>query len=72
MGVLEGLVDHKGWHSRCGWVWDTPLSTERILQTLVNRGLASKKTDPDTGRSVYQATPAGQSAVKRSQHDSDE
>jgi len=42
-GVLNSLRDHGQWHKRfpgCGWVWDTPSNTKKILDTLVKRGLA--------------------------------
>lgn len=46
--VLEGLYQHHGWHNRrCGWNWDTPRNTERIMETLVSRGLVTKAGNND-------------------------
>lgn len=43
-GVLSSIREHGQWHSRgfgCGWVWDTPSNTRKILDTLVKRGLVT-------------------------------
>jgi hypothetical protein len=37
--VLESLQQHGYWHAGCGWVWDTTRGTERLLNSLVRRGL---------------------------------
>jgi hypothetical protein len=38
-GVLQSLRDHGSWHTGAGWYWDTFANTERILDSLVKRGL---------------------------------
>jgi len=43
--LLKSLKMHNYWHCACGWVWDTPSGTERILETLVRRGLVSRKEE---------------------------
>ncbi len=41
--ILNSLERHGSWHGRgCGWVWDTHAGTERVLETLVKRGLVNK------------------------------
>ncbi len=44
--VLKSLQEHGYW-SRvgCGWLWDTWSNTERIMESLVRRGLATKTTE---------------------------
>ena len=65
--VLGCLIRHKFWSaSGCGWVWNTPGGTARIMDTLVNRGFAIKLW-PDGGfttRVVYKPTDAGRKALK--------
>lgn len=43
VSVLESLVEHKIWSRRGlgGWLWDTPSNTERVMDSLVKRGLAT-------------------------------
>ena len=57
--VLKSLQDHGYW-SRvgCGWLWDTPSNTERIMESLVRRGLAAKTTEGK--RVVYKPATTGQ------------
>lgn len=43
--VLQSLVEFGRWHRGCGWLWDTNAGTERILDSLVRRGLARKDKD---------------------------
>lgn len=41
-GVLSALRRHGEWSCRAGWVWDTRRRTERILESLVKRGLVER------------------------------
>jgi len=41
--MLDALRKHGRWSRNCGWLWDTPSGTERILDSLVRRGLARKR-----------------------------
>ena len=41
--VLESLREHGVWYEGCGWRWDTWSNTARIMDRLVQRGLATKK-----------------------------
>ena len=44
--VLRSLRNHGYWHySRCGWYWDTLGNTEKVLDSLVRRGLVTKDGD---------------------------
>ncbi len=43
--VLKSL-DRGPWHEHCGWLWDTPSGTRRILNSLVKRGLVVHETLP--------------------------
>ncbi|USC17073.1 hypothetical protein [Rhodococcus sp. 11-3] len=42
--VLEALLDHGQWYAGCGWVWDTVSGTDRVMRSLVRRGLAEQTT----------------------------
>lgn len=42
--VLRCLKDHGQWFRGCGWVWNTHSGTERILDSLVKRGLVETGT----------------------------
>lgn len=45
-GVLRALQsDRYGgvWYPGCGWIWSTRSETERLLDSLVNRGLATRE-----------------------------
>lgn len=49
--VLSSLKQHGYWYSGygCGWLWDTPSNTRRIMESLVKKGYAkvSSITLPD-------------------------
>jgi hypothetical protein len=53
--VWKSLQEHGYW-SRvgCGWLWDTPSNTARIMESLVRRGLATKTVDGH--RIIYKPT----------------
>lgn len=44
--VLSSL-DRGPWHEWCGWIWDTPSGTRRILNSLVKRGLVVREVRPN-------------------------
>jgi hypothetical protein len=48
--ILESLKGHKLYYPGCGWYWDTPSGTVKLLESLVKRGLARKVREK---RSVY-------------------
>ena len=51
--VLKAMRDHGMWSvSGCGWHWNGRMSTERIIKTLVRRGLVKVET-MNNGRVVY-------------------
>jgi hypothetical protein len=52
VSMLAALKRHRSWYSGCGWLWDTVKGTERILDSLVRRGLVVR-TQYLTGRVVY-------------------
>jgi len=65
-GLLGALSAHGSWYGGswgCGWHWDGRANTERILDTLVARGLVRKAIEPVLGgatvRPVYRVTEAG-------------
>jgi len=37
--ILRALKQHKGWYRGAGWRWSSTGETERLLETLVKRGL---------------------------------
>ena len=42
--MLWSLQSHGSWHDcGCGWLWDTPSGTVRILDSLVRRGLVRRQ-----------------------------
>lgn len=57
ISILSALHEHKGWSRGCGWIWDTEGNTERLLESLVKRGLVTKVTrayqNPFGHRSTY-------------------
>ena len=62
-GVLMCFPSHGHWYWGCGWTWDGNGKTERILESLVRRGLVAKAIEPilahGRGAMVYHPTPAG-------------
>lgn len=38
--VVESLCDAGCWFPGCGWVWDTPSGTERVVRSLCTRNMA--------------------------------
>lgn len=58
--VLNSLVRHKYWTANgygCGWVWDTPSGTVKLLDVLVKKGYADlidgKYTPTELGFEFY-------------------
>ena len=43
--ILRGLREHNGWRRGGGWVWDNTSRTEKVLNTLANRQLVTKRVD---------------------------
>ena len=43
--LLYSLRQHGSWCRRSGWIWDTPSRTERILASLVRRGLVARSPE---------------------------
>jgi hypothetical protein len=42
--VLKSLVKRGSWYAGCGWMWDTRSGTERLMEALVKKGVATKAT----------------------------
>jgi DNA-binding MarR family transcriptional regulator len=42
-GILRTLASHHGWSNGGGWSWSGPRTTERLLDSLVKRGLAVRE-----------------------------
>jgi len=51
--VLDSLRHYGKWFSGCGWVWDTPSGTERIMKSLVKRGLVEYKPIKLSDGAIY-------------------
>lgn len=49
--VYNSLKSHGQWHPRCGWLWDTPSNTRRLMDSLVRAGYA--RVVDDNGQRVY-------------------
>lgn len=63
--ILRALVENRRWHAigfGCGWIWSTPRETERLLDTLVKRGLAKRVLE--NGALVYRPTDEGKTHVE--------
>lgn len=58
--VIHALDQHGAWQHPCGWVWDTPSGTVKILESLRRRGLVR------TTKGVYTLTDAGRSYLPES------
>jgi hypothetical protein len=50
--VLDSLRLHGAWSpdARCGWVWDSMSNTQRIMDSLVVRGVVKRCVVQDTRR----------------------
>lgn len=51
--VLTSLRSHGSWSLGCGWVWDTPSNTMRIMDSLVRAGYATTTEGQGGRRIVY-------------------
>jgi hypothetical protein len=40
--MLRSLKEHGSWYRGCGWLWDTPSHTEKILESLMKRQLVKR------------------------------
>ena len=61
-GLLRAMQRrHSTYSAGCGWVWDTHRNTERILDTLVKRGLVDVSEVERRGQTfrVYRLNDAG-------------
>lgn len=63
--VLHALSQHQRWYPGCGWVWDTPSGTERILRGLERRGLVQTRAVQEGRRcyAIFTLTAAGQARL---------
>jgi len=62
--VLRSLTQHSGfWHRGCGWLWDTYSGTERVLDSLVRRGLVDRSLRESRLGYRYDINDAGKRAV---------
>ena len=55
--VLRCLAERGVWHRNgagCGWVWSTHSQTQRIMESLVNKGLVTRNE-----KGVYRVSAAG-------------
>lgn len=59
--VLWSLIDHGSWKRDGGWLWDTHSNTQRLMDNLVRRELATK--NEETG--VYTPTEKGRDEIGR-------
>lgn len=50
--VFASLRRHGSWSLGCGWLWDTPSNTMRIMDSLVRAGYACTTKSPGE-RTVY-------------------
>jgi protein-disulfide isomerase-like protein with CxxC motif len=65
--VLEGLLEHSGWHPGCGWCWSNYSTQMRIVKALVKRGLVKvvlhRSSMPNASHIHYDITEAGRQEV---------
>lgn len=57
--VLHALRRHGSYFKGCGWIWTNPSGTEKILDSLVKRGLVEVGPGQHH-RKVWKLTEAGQ------------
>lgn len=50
-GVLASLKRHGSWSLNCGWLWDTPSNTQRIMDSLVRAERVTIRSNGE--RDVY-------------------
>jgi hypothetical protein len=60
--ILKCLWKHGAWYRGCGWTWSYTSETERVLESLANRGLVHAIVDY---RAEYHLTEAGADVVLR-------
>jgi len=65
--VLEALERSGSWHCTCGWVWDTPGRTQRVLDQLVKRRLA-RTAAVGNGKLIYYPTKLTSSKLLEKLH----
>lgn len=71
--VLRSLVQHTRWFQSCGWMWDTPMRTIQIMESLVKRGMATKHTRPSIRGEVggakfeYRPSAAGVREIEKAE-----
>lgn len=64
--VLASLKRHGSWHHHCGWLWDTPSNTQRLMDSLVRAGYATSNEGQGGGWIVYRPIdPATDKPAKR-------
>ena len=52
--LLRALTEHQGrWYPGCGWVWGNDSQTDRILASLVRRGLVERYGESMMGYGKY-------------------
>jgi DNA-binding PadR family transcriptional regulator len=61
LSVLESIAESGRWYRGCGWLWDTHSNTERVLKSLVRRGLVAIEFKQ------YVITEAGRQFLERRQ-----
>lgn len=66
--VLDSLARHNGsWWPACGWIWTSTSETVRLMESLLRRGLVSKREmEGPYGRKAdrYDLTPIGWSTQR--------
>lgn len=64
LDALKTLARFNGghWWNGCGWKWDTPSATVRILSSLVKRGLVEEIHDR-LGEHHFAITQAGKDLI---------
>jgi hypothetical protein len=63
--MLRCLEEHGGvWHWGCGWYWKNQTHDERVMLSLLRRGLVTRhRPRPSGQRLTVQITPAGREAL---------
>lgn len=73
---LKSMAENSGgkWSAGCGWLWDNPSGTARVMLSLWRRGLVDLY-GIDTGdpqRNTYVLNELGQEVVERSSQNGEE
>jgi hypothetical protein len=64
-GFLQSLLSYRRWSADCGWHWNNPSTTRRLIDSLVARGLVERVYDAEGKPEYYPVRRRAERAVHR-------